>query len=146
MMNPTDKLLEIIAEQCIILDEILIAQKRIRDVVHAKDWPALEAAIAGFYALSKEFNAKESERQTVRNEHPASYESAEVRDGLLFVRRKLAVSRIENAALNEYLKITQNFLRGIFNSVAESRAGKVYSRKGAMVQSRPERLVLDTLL
>jgi hypothetical protein len=142
MENSTNKLLKIIAEQCVILDEILAIQKRIREVVLAKDWAALEAALSYFDNLSTAFAAKEAERTL----HSKFNMNKQVRDALALVRWKLTMSRIENAALNEYLKVTTNFLQGVFNSVAENRTSKVYSRTGSIVHAQPERLVLDALL
>jgi hypothetical protein len=142
MENSTNKLLRIIAEQCIILDEILAAQKRIREAVLAKDWKALEAALSCFDTFSTAFAAKEAERVT----HSKFGMNKQIRDALALVRWKLTMSRIENDALNEYFKIITHFLQGVFNSVAENRTSKVYSRTGGIVHAQPERLVLDTLL
>jgi hypothetical protein len=146
MENETDKLLGVIAEQCIILDEILATQKHIRDVVQAKDWTALEATLVAFDKRADEYAAKEDEFMALREAMSASDMTEQVRHGLTMVRRKLALSRIENDALNEYFKIITHFLQGVFNSVAENRTSKVYSRTGGIVRSQPERLVLDALL
>jgi hypothetical protein len=142
----TDKLLKIITEQCVLLDNILAAQRHVRVVVRDKEWAALESALRDFDTLSDAFTAKEEEREEVLLSLGDAEVTERVREGMMAVRRRLTVSRIENAALNEYLKITQNFLEGVFDSVVENRAGKVYSRTGNMVHSRPERLVLDALL
>jgi phosphopantetheinyl transferase (holo-ACP synthase) len=161
MEKETQQLFEILAEQTAVLDAILEAQKNIRRVVNAKDWKQLERALANFDRLAGQFAVTEAKRAAlcarisgadesgglfaVLDRIPWEYRES-LRDAFAQVRRKLAVSRIENAALNEYLKITQNFLQGVFTTLAENRSNKVYSRTGGIVRAQPERLVLDRLL
>ncbi|MDR3284526.1 MAG: hypothetical protein LBS97_05050 [Treponema sp.] len=168
MDKQTQQLLEIIAEQAALLDTIFGSQKKIREAVNAKNWERFECALSEYDRLSGQFTAKETERArfcaslsrrgiggagsgetndmfAVLDCIPSQYRE-NVRAAFALVRRKLAVSRIENAALNEYLKITQNFLQGVFTTLTETRSNKVYSRTGGIVRAQPERLVLDRLL
>jgi hypothetical protein len=164
MERETQKLLEILADQTVLLDRILETQKKIKDVVNAKDWEGLGDTLAEFDKLAGDFPVKEAERNrlcavitgrqeagtpvdmfAVLDHIPQAYKES-IRSGFMQIRRKLAVSRIENAALNDYLRITGNFLQGIFNHLTEKRTNTVYSRSGGIVRSQPDRLILDTLL
>lgn len=62
------------------------------------------------------------------------------------VRQKLAVSKIENDVLNEYIRITQNFLQGVFESVLPQRRNMRYSPEGTVVKMQPQSVVVDTVI
>ena len=62
------------------------------------------------------------------------------------IKRLLISSKIENQSINDYIKITQGFLEGIFDSVLPQRKNVLYTKNGAIVKRQPESIVLNTVL
>jgi hypothetical protein len=61
------------------------------------------------------------------------------------VKRKLIFSKIENDSLNTYIAITKNFLQGIFDTVVPTGRNTLYSRKGNLVRTSPDSMLVNTL-
>lgn len=163
--NPTlSVLLEIMASQSELLDRILLEQKIVHSAVTAKDWESLETSLYRLNNLSSSFAMLEDDRLKqcglLANYYGLPEEEINlykivaclpiedrksVLESYQTVHQKLTFSKIKNNALNDYIRITREFLQGVFDSVIPQRRNVVYSRTG-IVKSEPERLVLDTLL
>ena len=69
-----------------------------------------------------------------------------VREVLHQVRRKLSASKVENDALNDYIRITKDFLQEVFDSVIPKNRNTVYSSSGSVVKPVPENLLINAVL
>ncbi|AEE17277.1 hypothetical protein [Treponema brennaborense] len=154
----------VLVSQNELLDTMLATQKNIRTAVTGKVWTDLESFLYKMNELSEDFAELESTRGNLCRTLCSSAETDAVPDMYqvvclisgnlrtpvldLFhqVRRKLAESKIENDALNDYIRITKDFLQGVFDSVIPQRRNTVYSRSGTVVKPVPESLVLNTIL
>ena len=154
----------ILSSQNELLDSMIDQQKKIRAAVTAKDWSDLEELLYKVNELTDSFSELEVSRDSicksvcaacVPGSVPDMYRTAccfpaEFRTPVMEmfhqVRRTLTVSKIENDALNDYIRITKNFLQGVFDSVIPKRRNTVYSRSGNVVRPVPESLVLNTVL
>ena len=147
-MNSLEMLNSILEQQRAQLDLILAEQKKIRKDVTTRCWEELEAHIVTLNYLSQQFSVLEEERTKAYAE---AKKDAGGKDILLgnplfhMVHQKLAASRVENDALNNYISVTRNFLQSVFDNVVPQRRNTLYSNKGKLVHSKPESLVLNTL-
>ena len=145
-----DAIFELLGQEQQLLDKVLATQQEIRSLVRDKDWSALESALHRFSLLSAEFTALETRRtQTVEGDFfvylnsLAGEEKRAMTARFSELRRSLSRSRAENKALNDYLRIMQDFLRGIFERVIPNRRAKVYTAAGVIANPMPTRLVVD---
>jgi hypothetical protein len=145
-----DALFELLGQEQELLDAVLATQQEIRSLVRDKDWPMLESALHRFAGLSAEFNALDARRsQSVEGDFfvylnsLAGDEKRAMTARFFELRRALARSRAENKALNDYLRIMQDFLHGIFERVIPNRRAKVYTAAGIIANPMPTRLVVD---
>lgn len=163
------RLFDILESQSSLLANIIDTQKKIHEAVIAKNWESLQIDLATLDALSQKFALVEHERDALCTPPCAeeSGDSAEQRleandfydtialfpreeqDALVGaftkLRRKLFTSKIENTGLTAYLKITRDFLQGIFDTAVPNRRSRVYSHTGAIINAAPDSLVLNTL-
>ena len=151
---------QILLNQNAVLAEIITQQRILRSAVTAKDWKQVERAGFEVNALAERFSYLENERMQVFkqlcSEKPDDiFEVARdlppafrrpVIEAFHQVRQKLAVSKIENEALNEYIRITRNFLQEVFDSVLPQRRNTLYSSAGTVVKVQPESVVLNTII
>lgn len=151
---------QILLNQNTVLAEIITQQRILRTAVTAKDWKQVERAGFEVNALAERFSYLENERMQVFkqlcSEKPDDiFEVARdlppafrrpVIEAFHQVRQKLAVSKIENEALNEYIRITRNFLQEVFDSVLPQRRNTLYSSAGTVVKVQPESVVLNTII
>ncbi|WP_449190074.1 hypothetical protein [Treponema lecithinolyticum] len=151
---------QILLNQNAVLAEIITQQRILRTAVTAKDWKQVERAGFDINALAERFSYLENERMQVFkqlcSEKPDDiFEVARdlppafrrpVIEAFHQVRQKLAVSKIENEALNEYIRITRNFLQEVFDSVLPQRRNTLYSSAGTVVKVQPESVVLNTII
>ncbi|MFC2288652.1 hypothetical protein [Treponema lecithinolyticum] len=151
---------QILLNQNAVLAEIITQQRILRTAVTAKDWKQVERAGFEVNALAERFSYLENERMQVFkqlcSEKPDDiFEVARdlppafrrpVIEAFHQVRQKLAVSKIENEALNEYIRITRNFLQEVFDSVLPQRRNTLYSSAGTVVKVQPESVVLNTII
>ena len=52
---------------------------------------------------------------------------------------------MEKKTLNDYIKITTDFLQGVFDNVVPQRKATVYSRTGALVKNQPQSMILNMM-
>lgn len=155
----------ILSSQNQLLDSMIDQQKKIRAAVTRKDWSNLEELLYKVNELTDTFTEQEAARDGLCKSvcaaahitaTPDMYRTvccfpAEFRTPIMEmfhqVRRKLTASKIENDALNDYIRITKGFLQGVFDSVIPKNRNTVYSRTGTVVKPPvPESLVLNTVL
>lgn len=154
------RLNDLLCKENELLNVILTEQRLIRETVKTREWSQLDAAIYRIQKMSDEFKNLESQRlnilyQFTGDESLDVYQishmfSLDLRQSLLesfrLMRQKLAVSKIENDALSEYIRVTKDFLQGVFDSAVPQARNTLYSNKGKVVKSMPESLVLDQIM
>ncbi len=156
----TEKLKTTLVSQDNLLSEICDIQKKIRESVNDRNWDELQYHLLSFDALSKNFADLEEERVVCFNnlglkdgtllnslkDKFTEKESADIYSLYNSIKQKLVASKIENKALNDYIKITTDFLQGVFDNVVPQRKATVYSRTGALVKNQPKSMILNTVL
>ena len=158
--NPSQTLYETLLAQNAILEDIISQQKIVHTAVTNKEWKVTEDSLRDLKNLTEKFRKLEQIRvQLCEKICPENSKNmTEVAEMLPLalktpfiatfheVRQKLTVSKIENKAINDYIRITQTFLQGVMESVIPQRRNKVYSRTGAIVKNQPESVVLNTYM
>lgn len=157
-------LLAILTAQNQVLDSIIELQKLVRQAVTEKNWVDLETSLFKLNELTDSFTQMEAKReelccqicgvsgsQQVPGMHQVSTMLPDevrpmVREVLHQVRRKLSASKVENDALNDYIRITKEFLQEVFDSVIPKNRNTVYSSSGSVVKPVPENLLINTVL
>ena len=160
LQSATQYAYQILLNQNAVLAEIITQQRILRTAVTAKDWKQVERAGFEVNALAERFSYLENERMQVfkqlcsekpddifevARDLPSAFRRPVI-EAFHQVRQKLAVSKIENEALNEYIRITRNFLQEVFDSVLPQRRNTLYSSAGTVVKVQPESVVLNTII
>ena len=154
------KIKTVLVSQDNLLAEIYDSQKKLREAVNQRDWDELQYHLASFDALSNKFSQLENERikcfeyfglndgaSLNLKDNKISKESMnDIQELYNSVKQRLLASKIENKALNDYIKITTEFLQGVFDNVVPQRKTTVYSRTGALVKNQPQSMILNTVL
>ena len=155
------EILCLLESENLLLDKILENQKNLRSSVLKKDWDVLEKSIHTIEVLSSDFAHCDEDLMNILGEYEISGASdfyqalknlktqnedcaQKILSKFNDVKRKVLQSKIENKSISEYVKMTNNFLQGVFNKVLPGR--KVYSKKGALVQNQPSSIVLNAIL
>jgi hypothetical protein len=154
------KIKSVLVSQDKLLSEIYDTQKKLRESVNERNWDELQYHLTSFNALSNKFSELEKERLEC-------FEYFGLKDGASLnttgknisketlndiqqlynsVKQRLLASKIENKALNDYIKITTEFLQGVFDNVVPQRKTTVYSRTGSLVKNQPQSMILNTVL
>ena len=134
-----------------VLDSIIASQKQVRLFVTKRDWMSLENEMKSLEDKANDFMILEDERNKLTEK--ATLEMGEETVNkiskeeplLKEVKRKLIFSKIENDSLNTYIAITKNFLQGIFDTVVSTGRNTLYSRKGNLVRTSPDSMLVNTL-
>ena len=134
-----------------VLDSIIASQKKVRLFVTKRDWMSLENEMKSLEDKANDFMILEDERNKLTEK--ATLEMGEETVNkiskeeplLKEVKRKLIFSKIENDSLNTYIAITKNFLQGIFDTVVPTGRNTLYSRKGNLVRTSPDSMLVNTL-
>ena len=156
----SDKLKNVLIAEDEVLTEIHDIQKNIRKSVNDRNWNDLQNYLISFDNLSTKFNSLEEERLecfsyfglkdgaglSSSNNKFTHEATGGIQDLYLSVKQKLLASKIENNALNNYIKITTEFLQGVFDNVIPQRKTSVYSRNGYLVKNQPQSMILNTIL
>ena len=156
----TQQLYQTLLNQNQVLAEIIAQQQILHAAVTGKNWEQVERTVGAVQSLSQRFSALEQERADVFAricpDNPGDIYEVSRRLPPVFkrpvieafhqVRQKLAVSKIENDVLNEYIRITQNFLQGVFESVLPQRRNMRYSPEGTVVKMQPQSVVVNTVI
>lgn len=136
------ELIAVMQKENKLLDVILEQQSVLHECVSKKDWAHLEDAMTNLQALSDEFAELEDARTALSGDRSLAAD-ADCAPVLSEVRGKLQKSKIENRALNEYIKTTRKFLQGVFDSVIPQRRNTLYSRTGNIVRPELSGVTLD---
>ena len=163
-MNKTDSVAieinDILVRENDLLNAILSEQRLIRETVTNRDWERLDNSIQRIQGLSEQFTQFEAYRAKLvfnftGNEKLDIYQIAHlfsldlrqtVLENFRLMKQKLAVSKIENDALSDYIRVTKDFLQGVFNNAVPQARNTVYSKKGRIVNAMPESVVLDRMM
>ncbi len=143
-----------------VLGAIIVQQQIVRSAVTGRNWIQLQDAVNEVNTLSKEFASLEAKRieksLKLNPENPddifalSNLVPEELKQTIIEnfyqVRQKLVVSKIENEAINEYIRITQEFLQGVFDNVLPQRRNKIYSASGKMVKNQPKSVILNAIV
>ena len=139
------QLIAVMQQENALLDTILAQQTVLHNCVTKRDWAGLEGAMANLQSLSDTFSELETKRCALCETcNPAS--ESDVAPVLQEVRGKLLKSKVENTALNAYIRTTRRFLQGVFDSVVPQRRNKLYSRSGAIVNPEMSSIVLNQVI
>lgn len=158
-MDLVKSLIEVLKAQSTLLDEINENQKELRNATRFRNWENLETVLRCNELLSDKFVDLENKRIEIFEKfgcdksndiyHILPQLSVEYKKSVLElyhqVRQQLLVCKVENESINQYIKITQEFLQGVFDNVMPQRRNVVYSIDG-IVRNQPESLVLSTVL
>lgn len=150
---------DVFVKQSEKLSAILAQQHVVHDAVTERNWPGLEFALKQLDDLTIEVAELDKKTLSLLDELNVDdvskiYEfsnifNASIREELLSnfrtMHQKLNISRIENAALQDYIRISKDFLDEVME-VAVPNCGKVYSRSGEIVKTMPSSLVYDSVL
>ena len=134
-----------------VLDSIIASQKQVRLFVTKRDWLSLENEMKSLEDKANDFMILEDERNkltekaTLEMEEETVNKISKEEPLLKEVKRKLIFSKIENDSLNTYIAITKNFLQGIFDTVVPTGRNTLYSRKGNLVRTSPDSMLVNTL-
>ena len=154
------RLNDLLCKENELLNVILTEQRLIRETVKTREWAQLDAAIYRIQKVSDEFKNLETQRlevlyQFTGDESLDIYQishmfSLDMRQTLLesfrLMRQKLSVSKIENNALSEYIRVTKDFLQCVFDNAVPQARSTVYSNKGKVIKAMPDSLVLDRIM
>ncbi|MGP1588009.1 MAG: hypothetical protein ACTTHG_06655 [Treponemataceae bacterium] len=144
-----------------MLDVLSESQNTIRNSVVGKNWDSLESSITKINELTVRFALVDEKLKTLMKKLCIGSNSdfykmaAKIDDKILSqnlsslytdVKRKLIKSKIENKALFDYVKITNNFVQGIFDKVLPQRKNVLYSKNGTLVKNNPNSIVLNAVM
>ena len=152
------ELYSILCAQNKLLETIYEHQKIVRTSVVNKDWTPLQEIFSKIDTLSQEFSTLEAHRISVslklyKNPDDIFALSVllpmEMRVKIIevyqSVKRNLLISKIENDSINEYIRVTQNFMQKVFDEVLPQRRNTLYSSKGEVIKNQPTSVILDTV-
>lgn len=151
---------DILTKQNGLLTEMLTEQRLIRETVTVRSWERLDAALYRIQKLGEEFSELEKTRvEKIRaftgNENLDIYQiahmfSPNLRQMLLesfrMMRQKLAVSKIENNSLSEYVRVAKKFLQEVLDTSVPQAGTTVYTNKGKVVKTAPGSMILDQVI
>lgn len=154
------KIKSVLVSQDKLLSEIYDTQKKLRESVNERNWDELQYHLASFNALSNKFSELENERLkcfeyfgfkdgaslNTTDKNISKETLNDIQQLYNSVKQRLLASKIENKALNDYIKITTEFLQGVFDNVVPQRKTTVYSRTGSLVKNQPQSMILNTVL
>ncbi len=154
------KLYDVLLAQTELINQIYQMQKAVRTCVTERDWDGLQNTLYFINELSEGFTELEERRvkyfqdfgaasgsdiNTVSKNTPPQFKNP-LQSVFTDMKKKLLASKIENDSINEYVKISQEFLQGIFDTVLPQRRNTLYSRTGSLIKNQPESIVVNAVL
>ena len=134
--------LEILKKQSLLLDEILEEQGKIHEFVCKRHWLELEASLKKMQVLTDGFSELDGLREGFEGRlNP--YSDSQLASALREVKSRLLKSKIQTEVLKEHIRVTQRFLKGIFENALPERRNLTYSRYGKIVNSGLQNVVVD---
>ena len=129
-------------------DEVLTSlsekQSEFKAAVKEKNWEKLTSVINEINYQTDAFMEIDSQREDVQQQLEA-VEIKQYSERLINLRAKLLKWKIENKALEKYVGITRDFIKGIVDNALPQSRNKVYSKKGMIVQPQPQSVVVNQL-
>ena len=129
-------------------DEVLTSlsekQSEFKVAVKEKNWEKLTSVINEINYQTDAFMEIYSQREDVQQQLKA-VEIKQYSERLINLRAKLLKWKIENKALEKYVGITRDFIKGIVDNALPQSRNKVYSKKGMIVQPQPQSVVVNQL-
>ena len=129
-------------------DEVLTSlsekQSEFKAAVKEKNWEKLTSVINEINYQTDAFIEIDSQREDVQQQLEA-VEIKQYNEKLNNLRAKLLKWKIENKALEKYVGITRDFIKGIVDNALPQSRNKVYSKKGMIVQPQPQSVVVNQL-
>ncbi len=154
------RLYDVLLAQTELINQIFQMQKSVRSCVTNRDWDSLQSTLYYINELSEGFTELEERRikyfhdfgaaigsdiTTVAKNIPPQFKNP-IQSVFTDMKKKLLASKIENDAVNEYVKLSQEFLQGIFDTVLPQRRNTLYSRTGSLIKNQPESIVVNAVL
>ena len=153
------RLEEILRNEISVLQALYACQKRMYESVLVRDWVLLQKETSESETYATIFTRLEDERiSSARALSPKAEGSrdfyavtatldadARSRANELFreMKRLLLLSKTENDVFNTYISNARAVITGMLETVLPGRKTKIYSRKGSIVSSNVESLVLN---
>lgn len=158
--STTQILYQTLIKQNEILGEIIAQQRLLRSALRDKQSLEVEKVVQGINVLAGNFAMLEEKRleycMQLHSDEPNDMFLVSKNLPLVFkkpiieifhqIRQKLAVSKIENDAISEYVRITKNFLQGVFETALPQQRNVRYSESGSIIKLQPESVVLNTII
>ncbi len=154
------QLYDVLLAQTELITQIYEMQKSIRESITKRDWETLQSTLYYINELSEGFTELEERRikyfhdfgavigsdiTSVAKNIPPQFKNA-VQSVFADMKKKLMISKIENDSINEYIKISQDFIQGIFDTVLPQRRNTLYSRTGSLIKNQPESIVVNAVM
>jgi hypothetical protein len=149
-----DGCLDVLYRQTVCLRDISGVQKAVRSAVYARNWPALEPALAQAEELGTLLSDLELERQAVflgmTFREALARLDCEESSALMSARRDLkhaaARVRIGNEAFNSYLSEIHIVIKGFLDAAFPERRNTLYSREGRAKTPELRSVVLNKVV
>lgn len=159
------QIIEVLFEQQDLILVLRKVQKAVRQAVNEKNWELMESSLDSISAISDSFSNLEEMRLELLMEIPSFvYEAGEdiyqvagffmpkIKNVMIetyrSIRQEVTASKVENDSLTEYIRVSKDFLQGVFDTVVPQRRNVVYTRKGLkakIMKSQPTSLILNEL-
>lgn len=138
-MNTESTIFDILTKESTLMDTILELQKHVHTAVIERNWMELEKNMSKMQDCTVDFITLDTKRDSMMNGNL----SIEEHNLMKTVQAKLIRSKIENSALNDYVKISNGFVQNVIENVVPQRRNVVYSRNGSLVKKQPQSIVLN---
>ncbi len=155
----TSRLEEILRNQLSILQALYACQKRMYESVLVRDWVLLQKETSESETYAAIFSRLEEERLSCAKELFPDAEGSRdfyavtarldagdrqrVNELFREMKRLLLLSKTENDVFNTYVTNARAVVSGMLETVLPGRKAKIYSRRGGIVSSPVESLVLN---
>lgn len=155
----SDVLKRVLEQQIALLATLYSCQKRMYESVLVRDWVTLQKEIELSTEIAERFSALEEERcqamaWIVPGVNPATGfyrvtskldDTERVRINSLYreMKRLLLLSKTESDVFSTYVSNARSILGGLMETVIAGGKGRIYSRRGNMVNRGLESVVLN---
>ena len=144
MNNKYENFEQILNKEEELLDSLTEKQAEFKVAVMEKNWEKLTSVINKINVQTDDFVELDAQREEMQNEMRAK-ELKPYSEKLGTLRAKLLKWKIENQALEKYVSITKDFIKGVVDNALPQSGNKVYSKRGMIVQPQPQSIVVNQL-
>jgi len=150
---------EILRNEIAVLTGLYACQKRMYECVLVRDWVQLQKETADSESCAASFMALEDSRITVAKALSPDSDCSKdfygvtadfddpdrLRINNLFreMKRLLLLSKTENDVFNTYITNARTIIAGMLETVLPGRKTRIYSRRGSIVSTNVDSLVLN---